>query len=674
MQELPPEATRLLLIVALAVAGLGTVTSLSLGYALVRLLRRERPGPGGALAELFAAMDLQARTGDLSTRVPVEPGTQVGLIAERYNRVLQALQSSVAKTESVVRAAKDAIVTFDPERLTILSVNPGASAIFGYPMPAMCGQPLSLLVGPAGSGEDLAALIARHLNQGACELSGRRDDGWSFPVEASFSAATDQESPFLIGTFRDISSRKLAERALREREEQLRHDALHDHLTGLPNRALFTDRLRVAMERCRRHAERQFAILFLDLDRFKVVNDSLGHRVGDQLLREASDRLRGCVRGYDSVSRVDREDAGEGGTVARLGGDEFVILLEDVRNVQDVTRAADRLHQRLAAPFHIDGHEIYTTASIGIALSTGNHDHPDDLLREADAAMYRAKALGKARHELFDQELHQQAVRRLELENDLRRANEGNEFVLYYQPIVSLETGRTTAFEALVRWEHPRRGLIPPDEFIPIAEETGLITRLGAWVLDEACRQMRQWVDTPGVAAPDCISVNVSSHQFDHSDVAAIVRQALENWQLPPSALNIELTESAIIGNTESVARTLTELQEMGVRISIDDFGTGYSSLSYLHQLPINVVKVDRSFVSNIGEQGERGEIVRAIIHLCHNLGLEVTAEGVEELWQLDFLREAASDYAQGYFIARPLPRDLATEHLRGELEHAAWR
>jgi diguanylate cyclase (GGDEF)-like protein/PAS domain S-box-containing protein len=762
---------------------------------LVRHSTQPSPLDGAAqLSDLFMAMDAQARTGDLTMRVPVEPFTEVGQIAERYNRVLQALQSSVSKTESVVRAAKDAIVTFAQDDLTVLSANPSASAIFGYPMPAMCGQPLSLFVGPNGAGGSLVDLICQRLNQGGCELAGRRDDGTSFPIEASFTAVEDQESPFLIGTFRDISSRKLAERALRESEErymlaahgandglwdwdvrtgrvfysarwktmlglcedevadriddwfgrvhqedlpelrrrlekvdaqdphisheyrmrnkggdwvwmlvrgiavcdpqgrpyrvagsqtdetdrkrfeeQLRHDALHDHLTGLPNRTLFTDRLRVAIERYRRNPERQFAVLFLDLDRFKVVNDSLGHGVGDRLLMEASERLGNCVRGYDIVSRVERTASDDAGTVARLGGDEFVILLEDVQSVQDVTRAADRLHQRLSEPFYIDSHEIFTTASIGIALSTGKEQQPEDLLRDADAAMYRAKALGKARHELFDQELHQQALRRLELENDLRRAKDSEEFVLYYQPIISLDTGRILAFEALVRWEHPVRGLIPPDDFIPIAEETGLITPLGTWVLQEACRQMRQWMDTPGLACPEYISVNVSSRQFDHSDVVGIVRQTLAEYQLPAVALNVEITESTIIDNTRSVAKTLTELQEMGVRISIDDFGTGYSSLSYLHQLPINVVKVDRSFVSNIGEQGERGEIVRAIIQLCHNLGLQVTAEGVEEQWQLDFLREAEGDYAQGYFIAKPLPCDEATDHLRGQMETVGW-
>ncbi|HEV2764829.1 MAG TPA: EAL domain-containing protein [Pyrinomonadaceae bacterium] len=447
----------------------------------------------------------------------------------------------------------------------------------------------------------------------------------------------------LIFQIQDITDRKHA-------EERLLHDALHDALTGLPNRALFMDHLRLAVERARRRESRQFAVLFLDLDRFKVINDSLGHMLGDQLLVGIARRLEDSLR--------------PGDLVARLGGDEFTVLLEDIGSVAEATLVAERLQRELSRPFALAGREVFTTVSIGIAPSTIGHDRPENFLRDADTAMYCAKMLGKARHEVFDKNMHARAVTQLQLETDLRRAVEREEFFVQFQPIVSLGTGEIRSFEALVRWRHPEHGLISPGAFIPVAEETGLIVPLGRWVLLEACRQLRRWQQEHPTRATLSVSVNLSSKQFTQPDLIAQIRQALEETGLAPSSLKLEITESVVMENIEKAAEMLRELRALGVELSIDDFGTGYSSLSYLHRFPINTLKIDRSFVTRMSDNNENMEIVRTIVMLAHNLKMNVVAEGVETEQQLTQLLALGCGYAQGFYFSRPLDAKIATRLL----------
>jgi diguanylate cyclase (GGDEF)-like protein/PAS domain S-box-containing protein len=454
----------------------------------------------------------------------------------------------------------------------------------------------------------------------------------------------------IVGTFgisRDITEYKRI-------AEQLERHGLYDALTNLPNRALFTNRL----EHLFRRAERQtgqhlpFAVLYFDVDRFKGVNDSFGHRAGDDLLVEIARRLERSLR--------------PGDTLARLGGDDFAILLEDLREGSDATRVADRIQQNLVAPFSVEGSEVFCSASIGIALGPSSYTQPHEMLRDANTAMYRAKANGRAGHQIFDADMHKRAVSQLRIENDLRRALERQEFIVYYQPIVDLKTRSLTGFEALIRWMHPQRGLVPPGDFIPVAEETGLIKPMGLWVLQESCRQIKAWRDRGG--PPMRISVNLSGHQLAQPDLVDQIRKTLETTGIDPQLLAVEVTESALVRDMASAAAVLTELRRLKVHVNVDDFGTGYSSLSYLQNLPVDTLKIDRSFVKTMDQQGGRSEIVRAIIALAHSLNMTVVAEGVETRGQLDALTALSCNAAQGYFFARPLPPEEAQKLLDGGL------
>jgi diguanylate cyclase (GGDEF)-like protein/PAS domain S-box-containing protein len=466
---------------------------------------------------------------------------------------------------------------------------------------------------------------------------------WIF-LSMSLTLDLVTKSTRLIFQIQDITDRKRA-------EQQLLHDAFHDMLTGLPNRALFTDRLKQALARTKRLGAHQFSVLFLDLDRFKVINDSLGHIVGDQLLVGIARRLETCLR--------------PGDTVARLGGDEFTILLEDVTSIDETIEVAKRVGKELALPFNLRGHEVFTTVSIGIAPSTIGYDRPDDILRDADTAMYRAKSLGKARHEVFDKTMHARAVSLLQLDTDLRRAVERKEFLLYYQPIISLKTGEICGLEALIRWQHPERGLIPPAQFIPVAEETGLILQIGNWALYEACRQMREWQMQSADNHSLQVSVNLSSKQFSQPDLIEQITRALSETGLEPKGLRLEITESVVMENIECATGMLDQLRALGVESSIDDFGTGYSSLSYLHRFPSSTLKIDRSFVSKMNGQNENVEIIRTIIMLARNLGMTVVAEGVETGEQAAQLRALQCQYAQGYLFSRPMDADAAAALIR---------
>lgn len=443
----------------------------------------------------------------------------------------------------------------------------------------------------------------------------------------------------VAGSLTDITERKQV-------EYKLQHDAMHDTLTGLPNRAKLMDRLSRALERTRLSPQYSFAILFLDLDRFKVINDSLGHLAGDQLLVSVANKLTYLVRPDDMV--------------ARLGGDEFVILLDHITEKKQVTPIATRIIKSLSKPFRLGQQEVYTSTSIGITFSSTEYDKADNLLRDADIAMYRAKAKGKARFEFFDHEMHNRALNLLQLENDLRRAVHGNELSLNYQPIVSLATGQIIGFEALARWIHPQRGFIPPSDFIPVAEDTGLILPLGEWVLREACRQVRAWEQAYPALEPLIISVNLSAKQLDQKGLVELVHSILQETGLPAVRLKLEITESVLMSNAEHSIVLIQQLRDLGICISIDDFGTGYSSLSYLHRFPIDTLKVDRSFVSGLGNTSENVEIVQTIIMLAHNLGIEVVAEGVETTEQLAQLQQMNCGYGQGYYYSKPLDQSRA--------------
>jgi diguanylate cyclase (GGDEF)-like protein/PAS domain S-box-containing protein len=421
------------------------------------------------------------------------------------------------------------------------------------------------------------------------------------------------------------------------------HQALYDGLTKLPNRMLFMDYLKRALGRAKRHPDYCFAVLFLDLDRFKIVNDSLGLTEGDQLLHEIARRLERCLRPGDAV--------------ARLGGDEFAMLLDDIKGVGDATRIAERIHKEVTAPFLLAGQEVFTTASIGIAISGSRYEYPDQILKDADTAMYRAKGSGKACHAVFDTGMHAYALNQLKLEGDLRRAVENEEFRVYYQPIVSLRGGRVTGFEALIRWQHPTRGLIAPAEFIPAAEETGLIIPIGQWILRQACRQLYAWNDRFHITPALSVSVNLSSKQFLQPDLIDEIRKALKDSRLEPQQLRLEITESVIMEKPEATSATVLQLKTMGVQLYIDDFGTGYSSLSYLHKFAVDALKIDRSFSSRLHLSRKNLEIVRTIIALAQNLGMQAIAEGVESGEQLAQLRALKCPFGQGHLTA-PLRRD----------------
>lgn len=437
-------------------------------------------------------------------------------------------------------------------------------------------------------------------------------------------------------------------------EAQLAHDALHDALTGLPNRVLFMDRLRQASARTARHPGRGFAVLFLDLDQFKVVNDSLGHGSGDQLLITLAQRLRLCLRSGD--------------TVARLGGDEFVFLLEDTRAKQDATALASHILAMLQQPFILKEQPFFVAASIGIVVDVEHYEQPDDILRDADIAMYEAKSQGKARWVLFSPTMREQAQARLALEHDLRYAVERDELELYYQPIVALQSDRITGFEALVRWHHPQRGLVAPSEFIPIAEESGLMLSIGQWVLKTACTQLRAWQLQFPTHPPLTMSVNISGLQFAAPGFVEQVAATLGAINLDPATLRLELTESVWLNSTPAAITLFQQLNQMGIQLHIDDFGTGYSSLAYLQNFPVRMLKIDRSFLNKMSEGHHNQDLVRAVIAMAHNLGMETVAEGVETLAQLNQLKALGCNYGQGYLLSRPINR-AGIEQLLGKLQ-----
>ena len=513
----------------------------------------------------------------------------------------------------------------------ILFANPAEHALHGYATGELLGREGRALVAPELA-RPLSVEEMRGLRSWKRERVNVRKDGSVFPAQLISDVVLDADGQPLgmVTLCEDISDRKLV-------EQQLHRHAFYDDLTGLPNRVLFLERLGRTVARARARAESVFAVLFLDLDRFKTVNDGLGHHVGDQLLVAIARRLERCLRPHD--------------TVARLGGDEFTLLVEDLKDAAGATQLAERVLAELTMPFALGGQDVYTSASIGIALGGHGYHRQEEVLRDADIAMYRAKALGKARYEVFDRAMHLQALNLLQLETDLRRAVDTGEITVHFQPIVALDSGAVCGFEALARWPHPRRGLILPDEFIPLAEETGLILPLGRQLLRLACAQVAA-LDDPRLS----VSVNICARQLVNGDLLAVVEEALADTGLDPARLKLEITESVIMGHADGAVEALLDLRARGIEIQIDDFGIGYSSLSYLQKLPVDTLKIDRSFVTCIDEAGDRAEIVQSIIALARSLDLEVIAEGIETDHQLARLRALRCERGQGYLLSPPLP------------------
>src|SRR5712692_7252566 len=488
-----------------------------------------------------------------------------------------------------------------------------------------------------------------------------KDGSWRI-LESTASTIQNEngQTERLVIVNRDITERKRA-------EEVLVHNAFHDGLTNLPNRALFVDRLQHALALSQRHSNYTFAVLFIDIDEFKVFNDSLGHTAGDALLIQIGRRLTASLRSVDTVSRPQGNK--ETGTstsddrLARLGGDEFTVLLDDIRDSSDAIRVAERIQQRFAIPFLVDTQQVVMTASIGIALSAASYADSEDLLRDAGIAMYRAKRAGKARYQVFDNAMHGYAVKRLRLETDLRRGLELGEFKVHYQPIVSLQSGKIVGFEALSRWERPE-GLVLPGEFIAVADETGIILPINRLLLREACQHLRSWHSQFPSEPPLTISVNITPKQFAQPDLASQIGAILDETGIDRRSVDLEITETIAMADAQRSALVLSELKGLGVHLSIDDFGTGYSSLSRLQSFPVDALKIDRTFVCKMDRDLETREIVRIIIMLAHNLGLEVVAEGAETEEQVNQLKQMDCELAQGYFFSRPADHQVILELL----------
>ena len=480
------------------------------------------------------------------------------------------------------------------------------------------------------------------------EISARKDAEFAlqklnFELEERVAAQTFE----LTQTIKELQQAQIQ---LLQREEQLSHDAFHDPLTDLPNRPWFMNRLQEVIDLSYRRENYLYAVLFIDLDRFKIVNDSLGHFIGDELLKSVGNQLQACLRNTD--------------TVARFGGDEFVILLEDIKDINEPIRVAESIQNQLRQPFNLNDYEVFTEISIGIILSTMGHDRPEDVLRDADIAMYYAKAQGRGRYEIFDPAMQTIAMMRLQLENDLRKAIALKEFQVYYQPIVSLTTGKITGFEALVRWHHPSGKLCPPAEFIPVAEETGLIHELGLWVLQQACQQTNIWQQQFPQTPPLTINVNLSAVQLKQVNLPNRIEEILQQTGIPRNSLKLEITESCILEKVSREAKILKQLKALGILLCIDDFGKGYSSLSRLHEFPIDTLKIDRYFVSRIDSDSSNVEIIQTIITLARSRGMDIVAEGIETPIQLQKLKCLGCELGQGYLFSKAVNSETARELL----------
>ncbi len=591
-----------------------------------------------------------------------QPSHEVGQVVDISDRkwAEEALVASEKRLEGILGSIEDVVWSADPRSFAPIYFNPAAAVVFGRSLPELFSTPrlwLSLIHSEDQTRFTQHLHLLKSTDVGECEYRIVRPNGeLRWLLCRSRLVYDESEQPMRIdGISSDITERRMA-------EAQLRRNAFYDSLTELPNRALFMDRLWHTIRRARRRGGYLFAVLFLDIDSFKVVNDSLGHTVGDDLLIAIARRLEDYLRPSD--------------TLARLGGDEFTILLEEISDRQEALTIADRIHSALRTSFHIQGYDVFAETSIGIAFSqlpdtpkdSIHYHYPEDLLRDADTAMYRAKALGKGRYAVFHTAMHQRALARLELETDLRRAVERQEFVAYYQPIMNLRSGKISGFEALIRWQHPDKGLVSPIHFIPIAEETGLIIPMGWWMLQAATDQLAQWQRTYPLAKNLVMNVNLSGRQMGELDLVDMIDYILNKTGLASRHLKLEITESMLMDNATEAKEVLMKLRSRDILLGIDDFGTGYSSLSYLDQFPVNTLKIDRSFVMRIKADGEDSEIVQAIINLAHILGMDVVAEGIDAPMQVAYLKRWGCDFGQGYYFARPLPATEAKAFLEKNL------
>src|SRR5215211_6186567 len=576
--------------------------------------------------------------------------SQIQDVSER-KKVERVIIESEERFRSLVQYSSDIITILEADG-TVRYVSPAVERVTGYRPEEQVGTNAFGSVHPDDKERALATFAAVLKRSGlhpALEFRVPHKDGsWRYLEHVVNNLLDDPAVRGVVVNSWDVTERKAL-------VEQLSYQAFHDLLTGLPNRALFMDRLERALTRAHRRGTR-VAVLFTDLDNFKVINDSLGHKAGDQLLVAVAERLKTCLRPED--------------TAARLGGDEFTILVEDIAGVGEGVQIAKRIAEILQPPFTLEEQEVFATVSTGIALNSPTEERPADLLRHADLAMYRAKHRGKARYEVFEPSMDAKAVERLILETGLRRALVRQQFRVYYQPIVALENDKVAGVEALVRWEHPQRGLLLPEVFLSVAEETGLIARIGQWVLREASKQARIWQERYPGTPPLTISVNLSTREFFHPELVA---EVLEESEIDPASLQLEITEGAITTNgTSSADRRLRNLKRMGVQLAIDDFGLGYSSLSYLKRFPVDFLKIDRSFIAGLGGEpngvSKDTEIVKAMIELTHALGLRVIAEGVETSEQLAQLRDMKCDFAQGHYFSGPLPSEELGDILAEDL------
>ena len=635
--------------------------------------------------------ELRSRVRGIWQRTATQPNSQHDLMIEAFDELQMAVEELLAASEEleVTRAGAERerqryqeLFDFAPDGYLvtntvgkILEANYAAAIMLSIRQKYLIGKPLIVFIAQQDC-QIFRSLINNSQQIQDCIIELKPRLGTPFPASIRVSPVYDSQEK-LIGwrwLLRNISEAIQAEEQVTKRtvklakanqqllseitehkraKSQLVHLAFHDILTGLPNRALFMNRLEDAVNYSKRHPDYLFAVLFLDLDRFKTINDSLGHTFGDQLLLIVAQRLQECLRSTDIA--------------ARLGGDEFIILLVGIKDVLEVITVVERIQKNLALPVVLDGHEVSTTVSIGIALSTTGYKQPEDYLRDADIAMYRAKAQGRACYEIFNTDMHIQAMAHLELVNELRRAIELQEFRVYYQPIVSLSHGRITGFEALVRWLHPKHGIVLPGYFMSTAQETGLIIFIEQWVLYEACGQIQQWQEqfSSGCGndlpeSPLSISINLCSTRFSEENLLPHINKVLQDTGLDAASLTLEITEGVIMENNDKAIIRLKQLRNLGIKLAIDDFGTGYSSLGRLHQFPINQLKIDRSFVSgDIFDDGNL-DIVQTIITLAHKLGVDVTAEGVETEEQLAMLKKLKCEYGQGYLFSHPLDSSQA--------------
>jgi len=498
---------------------------------------------------------------------------------------------------------------------------------------AGCKAPIILLTGQGDNGTDIEAI-----KRGA----------------ADYLSKSDITAPLLERSVRYAIERKRT-------EERIVHMAYYDGLTNLPNRSLFLDRLSQAITHSNRYKD-SCALLFIDLDNFKRINDTLDHRIGDLLLQGVAERLNSFVRSADTIAR--QKVKALASTVARLGGDEFTVLLTEIHSMQDAAKVSQRILNSLSSPFQLDGYEVFISASIGIALYPADGEDMDTLIKNADTAMYHAKGNGKNHFQFYKYSMNSTALERLNMENDLRKAITGNELSLLYQPRINISNGIIVGTEALIRWDHPEQGMISPASFIPLAEETGLIIPIGEWVIKTACRQNTDWHSKVSAYAPVSISLNISGHQFSQGNLVNIMEKILEDTGLDPTCLELEITESVIMKNADATISLLHKLKDMGVKLSMDDFGTGYSSFNYLKRFPLDIIKIDRSFIKDITNSRRDATIVKAIIAMAHTLELKVVAEGVETEEQLGLLQDMECDEMQGFLLCRPLPAEHVHEFL----------